>query len=78
MKITVRECAELLDGSPGWVRSLISRSIIGDAWGNGRDRKTYVILPNKLAKFMEITPEELERRVKRIREIRSEVERRWH
>ena len=71
MKISIAECAELLDGSPGWVRSLVSRSIIGDSWGNGKNRKTYQIVPSKLAKFMEISESELMQRVIEVRE--SEV-----
>lgn len=71
MKITIRECAELLDGSQGWVRSLTSRGIIGDSWGNGKNRKTYQIVPSKLAKFMEISEQELMQRIIVIRE--SEV-----
>lgn len=71
MKITVAECAELLDGSPGWVRSLISRSIIGDSWGNGKNRKTYQIVPSKLANFMQISEQELLNRLIVVRE--SEV-----
>ena len=69
MKISIAECAELLDGSPGWVRSLVSRSVIGDAWGNGRNRKTYVIVPSKLAKFMEISEAELEDRLNAMRNV---------
>lgn len=71
MKISTAECAELLDGSQAWVRSLISRSIIGDSWGNGKNRKTYQIVPSKLAKFMEISEQELMQRIIVIRE--SEV-----
>ncbi len=74
MKITVAECAELLEGSPGWVRSLTSRGIIGDSWGNGKNRKTYQIVPSKLANFMEISESELNRRLEKIRYYFIEAE----
>lgn len=71
MKITVAECAELLGGSPGWARSLCDRHIVGDSWGNGKNRKTYQIVPSKLASFMEISEQELLTRLIVVRE--SEV-----
>ena len=71
MKISVQECAELLNGSPGWVRSLCRRGICGDEWGNGKNRKTYVIVPSKLANFMQISEQELLTRLIVVRE--SEV-----
>lgn len=63
MKITVAECAELLDGSPGWVRHITDKGLIGNAWTTGKHRKTYKIVPSKLANFMQISEEELERRI---------------
>lgn len=71
MKISIAECAEILGGSPAWVRSLADRHIVGDSWGNGKNRKTYQIVPSKLAKFMEISEQELMQRIIVIRE--SEV-----
>ena len=67
--ITVSEASKLLGGTPGWVRSLCDRAIIGDVWGNGNQRKTYVIVPSKLAKYMEITEEELSERVEELRNV---------
>lgn len=67
MKITVAECAELLDGSPGWVRSLVSREKIGDCFSNGKSRKTYRIIPGQLAEYMRISQEELAKRLEEVR-----------
>lgn len=67
--ITVREAALVLGGSPGWVRSLCARQLVGDCWGNGKQRKTYVIVSSKLAKYMEITEEELEERLEELRYV---------
>lgn len=67
--ITVSEAGKLLGGTPGWTRSLCQRGIIGDVWGNGKQRKTYVIVPSKLAKYMEITEEELNERVEELRNV---------
>ena len=71
MKISVRECAELMNGSEAWVRSLCHRGICGDEWGNGKNRKTYQIVPSKLANFMQISEQELLNRLIAVRE--SEV-----
>jgi hypothetical protein len=68
VKITVAECAELLDGSPGWVRSLVSREKIGDCFSNGKSRKTYRIIPGQLARFMCISESELNERLKGVRD----------
>lgn len=71
MKISIAECAEILEGSPGWVRSLCDRQIIGDSYGTGTHRKTYKIVQSKLARFMQIPEHELMQRVIEVRE--SEV-----
>lgn len=66
---TIHETALLLNGSEGWVRSLLRRGICGDAWNNSRrgQRFTYVIVPGQLAEFMRISEEELEQRLKEVR-----------
>lgn len=64
---TVAEAAKLLGGSEAWVRSLCSRSIIGDAWRSTWEfqhhmtghRMKYEVVPSKLAQFMQITEDEL-------------------
>ena len=79
MKITVAECAELLNGSEAWVRSLVSRGLIGDRWSNvwnskchiAPQRFKYEIVPSKLANFMQISEQELLTRLIVVRE--SEV-----
>lgn len=79
MKITVAECAELLNGSEAWVRSLVSRGLIGDRWSSvwnvqyhtAPQRFKYEIVPSKLANFMEISEQELLNRLIVVRE--SEV-----
>lgn len=71
MKISIAECAELLDGSPGWVRHITDKGLIGNAWTTGKNRKTYKIVPSKLASFMQISEQELMQRIIVIRE--SEV-----
>ena len=67
MKISIAECAELLDGSPGWVRHITDKGLIGNAWTTGKNRKTYKIVPSKLAKFMEISEDELGQRLQGVR-----------
>lgn len=76
MKITVSEAAKLLGGSPAWTRHLCEKGLIGDKWHsvfefkyhmNPPKRFTYVIVPGKLAKYMEISEEELERRLEGVR-----------
>lgn len=70
MKITVHECALLLCGSPGWVRSLVERGKIGDCFSNGKGRrKTYRIVPSQLADFLRISEEEVERRLEAVRNV---------
>lgn len=67
MNPTVKETAQLLGGSEGWVRSLVRRGILGDAWRSTWEfqyhspghRMKYEIVPGKLAKFMEISEDEL-------------------
>lgn len=71
MKITVYECARLLEGTEEWVRSLCKRGIIGDSWGNGKSRSTYFVVPTRLADYLKISESELE---KRIRGVRRELE----
>ena len=68
--ITVRETAILLEGSESWVRSLVDRGKCGDSWQASPTarRKTYVIVPSKLAAFMEISEDELNARLKEVRE----------
>lgn len=67
MNITVREASLILEGSEEWVRSLLRRGICGDAWTTGKYRHTYVILPTKLANYMEISTDELEKRLNQVR-----------
>lgn len=70
--ITVHEAAVLLGGSEAWVRSLVSRGIIGDRWSTvwndakhiAPRRFTYRIVPGQLAEFMRISEEELFERLK--------------
>lgn len=64
---TIRETALLLGGSEQWVRSLLRRGVCGDAWGTGRHRKTYVVVPGQLAEYMRISEDELEQRLKEVR-----------
>lgn len=74
--ITVREASLLLGGSEQWTRSLCARSIIGDRWSTVWNAKyhiepkrfKYEIVPGKLAKYMEISEEELERRLEEVRD----------
>ena len=66
-KITVKAAAKLMNGTESWIRSLCSRGIIGDCFGDGL-RKTYVIVPSKLAAFMQISEDELNARLKEVRE----------
>lgn len=67
MNPTIHETAILLDGSEGWVRSLLRRGICGDAVSGGGRRFTYHIVPGQLAEFMRISEEELEQRLKEVR-----------
>lgn len=75
MKITVSEAAFLLGGSDQWIRSLCERGAIGDRWSTVWNEKyhiepkrfKYEIVPGKLAKYMEISEEELERRLEEVR-----------
>ena len=75
MKITIRECAKLLNGSEAWVRSLVARGAIGDRWSSvwnvqyhtAPQRFKYEIVPSKLAAFMQISEEELEQRLQGVR-----------
>ena len=64
--ITVHQAAILLGGTDAWVRSLIRRNRIGDAWNGGKrgQRLTYRIVPGQLAEFMRISEEELMERLK--------------
>lgn len=72
MNPTVEETARLLGGTPGWVRSLLQRGKCGDCWSNGKNRKTYVVIPSKLAAFMEISEDDLLNRLARMRQKESE------
>lgn len=76
MNPTVTEASYLLNGSPGWIRSLCRRNIIGDAWSEKKnpERLTYVIVPGKLAEYMRIDVPELEDRLMKLREN----ERKWN
>lgn len=67
MKISIAECAELLEGSEAWVRSLVAREKIGDCFSNGKSRKTYRIVPGQLAEYMRISESELNERLKVVR-----------
>lgn len=58
-RLTIKETAKLVGGSEAWVRSLCDRGLIGDSWGNGKHRKTYVVVFPKLAKFLEVEPDVL-------------------
>lgn len=68
--ITVKEAAIILEGNESWIRSLTERNVIGDAWSANPNatRKTYVIVPSKLAAFMQISEDELNARLKEVRE----------
>lgn len=68
--ISVSEAAILLDGSPGWVRSLCQRNRIGDCFSTGKLRNTYHIVPGQLAEYMRISEAELERRLEEVRNRR--------
>lgn len=65
--IKVSEAALLLGGSEAWVRSLVAREKIGDCFSSGKSRKTYRIIPGQLARFMCISEEELNDRLKGVR-----------
>lgn len=79
MPISVKEASLLLGGSEGWTRSLCRRHLIGDAWRSTWEfqyhspghRMKYEIVPGKLAKYMEISEQELLNRLIVVRE--SEV-----
>ncbi len=67
--MTVKEAAHILCGSEAWVRSLCKRGIIGDAW-SGKDnpeRLRYNIVPGKLAEYMKVSVDDIERWVTRYR-----------
>ena len=67
--MTVKEAAHILCGSEAWVRSLCKREIIGDAW-SGKDnpeRLRYNIVPGKLAEYMKVSVDDIERWVTRYR-----------
>lgn len=68
--ISVKEAALILGGNQSWVRSLCSRKLIGDEWSSNPNatRKTYVIVPSKLAAFMQISEDELNARLEEVRE----------
>nr|DAV01127.1 MAG TPA: hypothetical protein [Bacteriophage sp.] len=65
--ISVREASLLLGGSEQWTRSLCVRNKIGDAFSGGGHRYTYHIVPGQLAEYMRISEDELERRLKGVR-----------
>lgn len=71
MKITVKETAKLLEVPEQFVRVGIQnrRLTFGECAKLGKEQKNYyyIIFPNKLADFMRISPEELERRVEELR-----------
>lgn len=75
--ISVREAARVLGGTEAWVRSLAARGIIGDRWSTVWNAKyhiepkrfKYEIVPGKLAKYMEISEEELEERLEGVRDV---------
>lgn len=71
MKITVKETAKLLEVPEQFVRVGIQnrRLTFGECAKLGKKEMNYyyVIFPNKLADFMRISPEELERRVEELR-----------
>ena len=71
MKIKVADCAKLLDCSTQWVRHITDKGLIGNSWSTGTKRKTFVIVPSKLANFMQISEQELLSRLIVVRE--SEV-----
>lgn len=61
--MTVKTTATLIGCSEAYIRSACDRHILGDAWSSGRKRKTYVVSPGKVAEFLGVTIEELERRI---------------
>ena len=66
MYMTVKECATLTGASEAWVRSACKRGgVLGDAWAESKRKKrmTYEVSPGKVAEWLGITAEELERRV---------------
>lgn len=70
--IKVSEAALLLGGSEQWVRSLVKRGIIGDAYNgnpyyNLQKRMTYHIVTGQLAEYMRISQEELAKRLEEVR-----------
>lgn len=70
MNVSVKEAAHILCGSEAWVRSLCKRGIIGDAW-SGKDnpeRMRYQIVPGRLAEYMKVSEEDIERWVTRHRD----------
>lgn len=75
MSISIKEASLLLGGSEEWTRSLCRRNLIGDRWSTVWNAKCHIepkrfkyeIVPGKLAKYMEISEEELERRLEEVR-----------
>lgn len=61
--LSVFVTSKLLGCSEAYIRSACDRHILGDSWSSGRKRKTYVVSPGKVAEFLGVTIEELERRV---------------
>lgn len=58
-----------MGSSEAWVRSACRRGLLGDAWTSSRKKKrlTYEVSPGKVAEWLGITAEELERRMECIR-----------
>ena len=69
MNPNILEASYLLGGSREWTRSLCRRGAIGDAWSTVENpkRKAYVVVPSKLAAYMEISVPELESRLAQLR-----------
>ena len=65
--MTIREAAKVMGASEQFVRTCINQNRIdigASAKLGNSGRHTYVVIPSKLAKFMNISLPELERRVR--------------
>lgn len=63
--MTVREAATMLDCSEAYVRDACDRGLLGESFGNGRERKAYKVFPALLAQMLGISVTELEGKVNR-------------
>lgn len=66
-KITVKEAAELLGASPQYVRLKCADGTFGEQFGTGKERKSCLISPAKIAAWNGWTPEQFTNELKKLR-----------